>query len=188
MYPAGGHQAIFRGFARHGVAAGLLAAAQGSGYAATIPTMPTFTVGATVVSGCFVSGSPAATTNLVFGLLDFGVHPALTAGTQSVTAGAVGGSQAMLQCTPGTTVQVSVDAGLHANGTQRRLATGSGAFAAYAVFLSTAPTVPLLPGVPASLVLGSTATALPLRGTVTYPGPGSPAGVYADTVQVTVSW
>ena len=50
------------------------------------------------------------------------------------------------------------------------------------------PAAVLTPNISAGLTLGAAATALPLQGTVTFPGFGLPAGTYTDTVQVTLSW
>lgn len=156
--------------------------------AATIPTTATFTVGATVQNGCLVAGNPTQTTGLVFGLLAFGSWSALTTGSQTVVLGPSGGSQALLQCTAGTTVQLTLDGGLHALGAQRRLANGGGYFLPYTLSLTTSGNQPVLPNIPVGVALGTTAQALPLQGTVLMPGLGLGAGTYSDTVQVTVSW
>ncbi len=181
------HTRAWRGSRR---AAALVTAGLGLGVgaalqAATIPTTASFSVGATVQNGCFVNGSTSQTTGVNFGTLDFGAHPALTAGSFTVTAS--GASQALLYCTPNTTVQVTLNGGLHSLGNQRYLANGTGATLAYAIALGTSPTVPLLPGVAASLPLSSTAVAVPLVGSIAYTA-AAPSGVYTDTVQVTVSW
>ncbi|WPB56885.1 spore coat protein U domain-containing protein [Xylophilus sp. GOD-11R] len=156
--------------------------------AATIPTSPTFSVGATVQNGCLVVGNPGQTTGLVFGQIGFGAFSALSAGLQTAALGPSGGSQALLQCTAGTTVQLSIDGGLHAVGLQRRLANGNGFFVPYALTLTNIGNLPVLPNVPVGIALGATPQALPLQGTVLLPGLGLAAGIYTDTVQVTVSW
>lgn len=156
--------------------------------AATIPTTAVFSVGATVQNGCLVDGNPTQTTGLVFGLLAFGSWSALTTGSQTVVLGPAGGSQALLQCTAGTTVQLTLDGGLHALGTQRRLANGGGYFLPYTLSLTTSGNQPVLPNTPIGMAMGSTAQPLPLQGTVVMPGLGLWAGTYSDTVQVTISW
>ena len=156
--------------------------------AATVPTSPSFSVTASVARGCAVSGSTGQVSGIAFGSLDFGSHPALQAGTVQTTAGSSLGSQAKLVCTPGTAVQLSIDGGQHGQGTQRRMSNGGGKYVAYQLeLIQGAPTL-LAPNVPVGLVLGATPLALPLRGTATLPGATAAAGIYADTVQVTLSW
>jgi len=156
--------------------------------AATIPTGATFAVGATVQNGCLVAGSPGQTTGLVFGALNFGSFSALSAGIQSAALGPSGGSQALLQCTAGTSVQLTIDGGLHALSGQRRLSNGNGYYLPYSLVLSTLGNLPVTPGLPIGVNIGSTPQPLPLQGTVLLPGLGVAAGTYSDTVQVTVSW
>ncbi len=155
---------------------------------ASIPTTGSFAVNAAIVRGCVVAGGGGQTTGLDFGTLDFGTHSAVRVGTETRLAGSGSGGQARIQCTPGTTVQVTVDAGQHALGPQRRLSNNAGAFVPYSLQLAATPAAALLPNVPAGLALEATAAALPLQGTVSFPGFGLPAGAYSDTVQVTLSW
>ncbi len=156
--------------------------------AATIPTGARFSVGATVQNGCLVAGNPAQTAGLAFGQIGFGTWPALATGRQTAALGPAGGSQALLQCTAGTTVQLLLDAGQHALGSQRRLANGAGYFLPYDLTLASTGNQPVLPNVAVGLALGATPQALPLQGSVVLPGTGVAAGTYTDTVQVTVSW
>jgi len=155
---------------------------------AAIPTQATFAVNAAIVRGCMVAGAAGQVTGLGFGSIDFGTHSAVRTGTETRLAGSGAGGQALIQCTPGTAVQVAADAGQHAQGSQRRLSNNAGAFVPYALALAAGTTTALVPNVPASLTLGAVAAALPLQGTVTFPGFGLPSGVYTDTVQVTLSW
>lgn len=157
-------------------------------WAAAIPTTTSFAVNAAIVAGCMVSGNAAQVTGVAFGQVDFGTHSAVTPSVLWVMAGAGSGGQASIQCTPGTTVQVTVNSGLHALGAQRRMASGAGGYIPYALDLMAGLTLPLAPNVPASLALGATATPLPVRATVVMPGSGLAAGLYTDTVQVTLSW
>lgn len=156
--------------------------------AATIPTGATFAVGATVQNGCLVAGSPGQTTGLVFGALNFGSFSALSAGLQAAALGPAGGSQALLQCTAGTSVQLTIDGGLHALAGQRRLSNGNGFFLPYTLVLTTLGNLPVPANQPIGLALGSSPQPLPLSGTVLLPGLGAGAGIYSDTLQVTVSW
>ena len=151
-------------------------------------TTATFAVGATVQNGCLVAGNPGQTAGVVFGQVSFGTFSALAAGLQTSGLGPAGGSQALLQCTAGTNVQLTLDAGLHALGPQRRMANGSGYFLPYTLALTTLGNLPVVPNIPVSLSMGATAQPLPLQATVLLPGLGVAAGTYTDTVQVTVSW
>jgi spore coat protein U-like protein len=155
--------------------------------AATIPTTASFAVGATIASGCIVAGNPGQVTGLAFGQLSFGTYSAMATGSKSASLTSVA-NQALLQCTPGTAVQVTADAGLSAVGNQRRLAAGAGQYLPYSLFLTSNGSQPLTPGVAVGLTLGATATALPLTGTVILPGSGLAAGTYVDTVRVTLTW
>ncbi len=155
---------------------------------ATIPTTATLSVNATIVRGCLVSGATGQVTGVNFGTIDFGTHSAVRTGSETRLSGSGAGGQALIQCTPGTAVQVAADAGQNAQGSQRRLSNNAGAYVPYALALATAPATALVPNVPAGLTLGSSAAALLLQGTATFPGFGLPAGVYTDTVQVTLSW
>ena len=150
---------------------------------ATIPTKATFTVGATVQNGCLLSAAPTQTTGIVFGQISFSGMSALAVGTQTVALGA----SAQLQCTTGANVRLTLDAGQHALGLQRRLSNGT-AFVPYALSLTTAGNPPVLPGSEIGIAIGATPQGLPLQASILLPGTGLPAGLYTDTVQVTVEW
>lgn len=157
--------------------------------AATVPTSPTFSVTASVVQGCIVFGDSSRTSAIPFGAINFGTHPALGTGTVNAMASAsMGSTQAQLLCTPGTTVQVSVDGGQHLQGTQRRMSDGLGRFIAYSLALVKGTPAPLAPNASVGLTMDGTPTVLPIRGTVALPGTGTASGIYTDSVQVLVSW
>ena len=155
--------------------------------AVQVPTTATFTVGATIAPGCQVASNPAQVSGLQIGRLDFGLHSALRTGNVSMPL-ASSANQSLVQCTPGTTMQVTVDAGQNASGLQRRLHNGSGVYLPYMLMLTTGGGQPLVPGSPLGLALGASPTALPVMGMVTLPGTGAVAGTYTDTVRVTLSW
>lgn len=155
---------------------------------ASIPTTATVLVSASVVRGCVVSGAPQQTAGVSFGGVDFGTHPAVGAATSTAIAGGGMTLQARIECTPGTTAHVSTNAGLHAQGAQRRMSNNAGGYVPYSLALVSAATVPLAPNAVVDLPLGATATALPIIGTANLPGTGLTAGIYTDTVQVTLTW
>jgi spore coat protein U-like protein len=157
--------------------------------AAGAPTTDVLQVSARIESGCRIVGQWQAS-GVDFGDLDFATHPSLF--NQPLTAGSrISGSTLQLKCSGVVAVQISADAGMHAAGLQRRLASGS-QFVPYELFLDAAGTEPLLAGTPRSVPIsanGDTAVVdLALYGRIP-PAPGSyTPGVYEDRVQITVSW
>lgn len=170
---------------RNPLALAVLLAAHGVDSWAVLPTE--FSVTAIVVRGCAVSGNPSQVGGIEFGTVNFGSRAAVQAGSVSAMAGSSSG-QPLLQCTPGTQVNVTANAGLHPDGTQRRLFHPSGFYLPYSLWLVSTSTNLLTPNVPASLTMGSTAVSLPVMGMANLPGSGLPAGVYTDKVQITLSW
>jgi spore coat protein U-like protein len=142
------------------------------------------------MQGCVVSGNGAQVTGISFGSLNFGSHSAVQTGLVEVMAGGSLGMQAQVICTPGTSVQISVDGGLHLQGAQRRMANGAGQYIPYSLSLvrSGPPPTPIPPHSPVAITSDGTAIALPLRASATLPGAGAPAGLYSDQLQLVVSW
>lgn len=156
--------------------------------AATAPTSPSFAVNASVVSGCIVSGNSSQVTGVPFGSVNFGTHSAVSTGTVTAMASNDMGMQAKLVCTAGTAAQVSVNGGLNLQGAQRRLSNGAGQFIPYTLSLVAGTVTVLAPNVAVGITMGTTPTALPIRGNLVLPGSAAMAGTYVDTVQVTVTW
>ena len=156
--------------------------------AATAPTSPSFAVNASIVTGCIVSGNSSQVTGVPFGSVNFGTHSAVSTGAVSAMASNDLGMQAKLVCTAGTAAQVSVNGGLNLQGAQRRLSNGAGQFIPYTLSLVAGAVTALTPNVPVGITMGTTATALPIRGNLVLPGSSAMAGTYVDTVQVTVTW
>ncbi|WP_082604044.1 spore coat protein U domain-containing protein [Acidovorax sp. Root217] len=156
--------------------------------AATAPTSPSFAVNASVVSGCIVSGNSSQVTGVPFGSVNFGTHSAVSTGTVTAMASNDMGMQAQLVCTAGTAAQVSVNGGLNLQGAQRRLSNGAGQFIPYTLSLVAGTVTALAPNVAVGITMGTTPTALPIRGNLVLPGSAAMAGTYVDTVLVTVTW
>lgn len=156
--------------------------------AATVPTNPSFAVNATIVNGCIVSGNSSQVTGVPFGSVNFGTHSAVSTGSVAAMASNDMGMQAKLVCTAGTAAQVSVNGGLNLQGAQRRLSNGAGQFIPYTLSLVAGTVTALTPNVAVGITMGTTPTALPIRGNLVLPGSAAMAGIYADTVQVTVTW
>ncbi|CAB3961368.1 spore coat protein U domain-contain protein [Burkholderia aenigmatica] len=150
-----------------------------------VPTTRTFAVSAQIVSGCGVAGGGSGT-GLDFGTLDFGTYPAVAAGQAVATSG---GSALQIECSPGTTLKMSVDGGMHPTGgnTQRNLASAGNALIAYRLYADASRTTVLAVGQPVSIP-ASGVVSLPIYGALTLPGGATPPGTYTDTAQVTLSY
>ena len=139
----------------------------------------TLTVNASIVAGCVVT-----TTGGLYGTLSFGTYSALS--TAPVSVALAGG--VTLQCTPGVSVSMQVDGGLH-NVSGRHLKSGSGtAQIAYQLFQDAAHSQSL--GIAQSVNVpyaNANAITLPIYGYVLLPG-NQPAGTYSDTLLVQLSY
>jgi spore coat protein U-like protein len=142
-------------------------------------TSQSFQVSATVAAACLVMGGVSN-----YGNLDFGTQPALATNTVQVQLSA--GVQ--LQCTPGVTLNMSVDGGqYHSNGRHLQLDGGS-ARVAYQLFSDAAFSESL--GIGQSVAVAysdANNISLPIYGQVQLPG-DQPGGIYSDVLQVQLSW
>lgn len=154
--------------------------------ATQVPGSANFMVSATVSSGCWVVGNAAQTSGIGFGKLDFGSHPAIQAGNYDAAVG-LAGSPAQLQCTPGSTVTMTIDGGQNAQGSQRRMRFGSH-YLPYTLTTQPGGGSVVAPGVGVSVDASAGPTRVPVYGRATAPGSGLPAGQYTDTLQVVFSW
>ena len=142
-------------------------------------TNQTFQVSATITPGCLVVGGGSN-----YGSLTFGTYPALSTSSVSVPlSGSV-----TLQCTPGVTLNMSVDGGLH-NSSGRHLQLNSGsARVAYQLFRDAALSQSLGISQSVSVAYGNANNiTLPIYGRVQLPG-DQPGGTYSDVLQVQLSW
>jgi spore coat protein U-like protein len=144
-------------------------------------TTSTFQVSATVVAGCLVVGGVSN-----YGNLDFGSWSALS--TSSVTT-ALGGTTVTLQCTPGVSLSMSVDAGQNsASGTRNLKRSNGTARVAYQLFRDAGFSQSL--GINQSVAVtysDPSAIKLPVFARAQLPG-NLPAGSYTDVVQVVLSF
>jgi spore coat protein U-like protein len=154
----------------------LLFTGSGVAHAATTATVQ---VSASIVAGCVVTS-----TGGLYGTLNFGTYSALS--TAAVSVALAGG--VTLQCTPGVSVSMVVDGGLH-NASGRHLKVGSGtAQIAYQLFQDAAHSQNL--GIAQSVNVpytNASAIRLPIFGYVLLPG-NQPVGTYSDTLQVQLSY
>jgi spore coat protein U-like protein len=160
-----------------------------SSLAQAAPTTGVLHVSARIASGCRVVGQ-ALVQGVDFGELDFGSHPTLfkqpLSAQSQLSSGAV-----QLQCVGVTSAFVSIDAGMHASGNQRRLASGEH-YVPYELFLDGAHSQPVAIDTPRGVFIspnGELAVVdLSLHGRVASLLGGFPPGLFQDSVQVTVSW
>lgn len=164
---------------RHGCALLLLMCAGSAPLPLSAATSQNFQVSATVTAGCLVVGGVSS-----YGSLNFGNRSALATGTVQVALS--GGVQ--LQCTPGVTLNMSVDGGQYnSGGRHMQLNTGSNRVA-YQLFRDAAFSQTL--GVGQSVAVAysdANNISLPIYGQVQLPG-NQPAGTYSDVLQVQLSW
>ena len=165
--------------ARHACAALLLLCAASVPLPLAAVTSQSFQVSATVTAGCLVVGGVSN-----YGSLNFGSRSALATGPVQVAL--TGGVK--LQCTPGVTLNMSVDGGQYNNGgRQMQLTTGSNRVA-YQLFRDAAFSQAL--GIGQSVAVAysdANNISLPIYGQVQLPG-NQPGGTYSDVLQVQLSW
>lgn len=158
--------------------------------AAAVASAQSFGVSADVVLGCALPNSTQKT-GLDFGVLNFGTRSAVQAGVIGTSVVATGGGPMQVECTQGMTFQLSVDAGQHASGGQRRLQHASlpANLVSYALYTSSG----LTESIPVGSSVGVTVPAngqvtLPIYATATLPGQNLWPGIYSDSLQVVLSW
>lgn len=152
--------------------------------AGAITTAP-LKVSARIVAGCLINpvhaGNDASLGNL--GSLDFGRHPAYRTGHLSTPL--MPGSVA-LHCTPGTLPQISIDAGVNAQGGQRHLSDGS-SLLAYRLYTDAALQQEILSQPIAFTPAPDGRLRLSLYASAQLDG-HQPAGLYQDVLTVTLTW
>lgn len=153
----------------------------GSPRAWSLPTS-TFQVSASIVAGCVISGTNTG----VFGALNFGSQSGVSATT--VNASFVQSTSINLACTPGTTLSMSINQGSNFTTTRNLKLPGYSSTVPYTLFRDASRTtvIPVNQSVPLSYSNASNIT-LPIYGQLKLPGTAR-AGVYTDTLTVTLSW
>ncbi len=144
-----------------------------------------------LVDGCIVAGSSDPLNSVAFGAMDFGVAPTIFAANLQAQSRR-SGSLVQLQCSAGAVLNVLVGDGLNSAAGSRRLAAGAarvnyslrtqpgGGGSLYAVGGSA-------PGLAITVPAGGATFDLPIYGLIA-PQSGLTAGVYTDTVTVTLSF
>ena len=162
-----------------GVAASL---ACGLATVAMAATSSTFRVTAAIMPGCRLSG---ASSPLQWGVLDFGTLPMVSRDRLRTSLQTSPGLK--LMCTPGVSLQMSVNGGLNAHRGQRHLHNGTHDLA-YQLYDDAGLTRPIAIDQPVSLNYDRAEDVrLPLHAALLVSGV-VPAGVYQDVLTVTLSW
>lgn len=151
--------------------------------AAQAETRRDFQVSAAIVAGCAVALDAGGR----WGRIDLGTVAGTDTGAVEAEILAAAGAGLRLDCTPGVTARVTADAGEHGVGGARRLAHGSGATVPYELFADGSATPWRDGAIPVSFAAGVHRRTLPIRARAALTG-ALPAGRYADTVRVTLTW
>lgn len=126
-----------------------------------------------------------ATSTLDYGVLDFGSHGSLN--NLIYATSAEGAGTIRVTCVEGLSYSIELDAGLYADGEQRYMRSAPAQRVRYQLFSNPQLTDAWQPNVPLYLVGTGLAQQIPLYGRV--PEQATPlAGVYRDTISVTVKW
>ncbi len=151
--------------------------------AQALPTQ-TFQVTASVVAGCVVTGA----SNGVWGTLNFGQWSAID--TRPVSASFVASSALQLACTPGTTLNMAINGGSHFTTTRNLKIASNSERVAYRLYREANHNASSEIGVNQSVGISygdANHITLPIYGLLQLSGP-TRAGVYSDTLTVTLSW
>ncbi|MFH5068121.1 spore coat U domain-containing protein [Enterobacter cloacae complex sp. 2024EL-00215] len=147
-------------------------------------TSQSFKVSATIVPGCSVSTG----TGGLLGSLDFGTHNGVESApvsTSFVPSGALS-----IACTPGVSLSMTIDGGLHYASVRRMQRAGGTDVVGYRLYSSSSLAANSEIGVNQAIAVtytNSNNIALPLFGVALMTG-FSPAGTYSDQLTVTLSW
>ncbi|MFU9135444.1 spore coat U domain-containing protein [Erwinia tasmaniensis] len=149
----------------------------------SLPTQ-TFEVSASIVNGCVISGTNTG----VFGSLNFGTLPGV--GSRSASTSLAQNAALTLACTPGTTLNLSIDGGAHYSTTRNMQVANNTNLVGYTLYTSAnhtaASAIPVSQNVALAFSNANNIT-LPVYGLVQLSGVNR-AGTYSDTLTVTLSW
>ncbi|WP_213991304.1 spore coat U domain-containing protein [Sodalis sp. dw_96] len=154
-------------------------------YAGLVQALPSqsFQVSASVVAGCQIQGGGG-----VWGTLDFGVYSALD--TRQVGTGFVQNSALTIACTPGTTLNISIDGGSHYTTTRNLMLLNGTDRVAYRLYTSAvyspASEIPVNQSITVAFANAANIT-LPIYGQLQLDGTHQ-GGTYNDVLSVVLSW
>jgi spore coat protein U-like protein len=152
---------------------------------AAAETTKAFQVSADIVKGCIVSTNGAGQ----WGRIDLGTVSGVARGTvgADLLSGGVAGLQ--IDCTPDMTATLTADNGVRGAAGIRALGLNGTSVATipYQLFADGSATPWTTQSIALSFASGTTRRTLPIRGVATLSG-AMAAGVYSDTVRITLSW
>jgi spore coat protein U-like protein len=145
----------------------------------------------TIIAGCEVTNGAASLDNPVsdFGTLDFGQQGPIWNAPVKASLSADGSGKLNVACNPAVTgFTVTIDGGTHGDGTTRRLSNGSRTIP-YQLFLDASGSQSYSIGQQHNFAVTSAAKVpIPVFGSVVANTRALPAGVYTDTLTVTLDW
>lgn len=146
-----------------------------------LPTS-TFQVSASVVTGCIISDTNTG----LFGTLDFGTQSGIS--TRSISSSLLQNAAITLACTPGTALSMSINGGSNYTTTRNLKHTSDTNTVPYSLYANASHTteIPVNSAVALSYSNANNIT-LPIYGLLQLSGP-TRAGLYTDTLTVTLSW
>lgn len=146
-------------------------------------TVRSFALSAVVANGCAVTNAAGS-----WGKIDFGSVAGLKTATVDADLVSAGGTGLKIECTPGTSINLTADNGNNASSGQRRLAqTGVSTAVPYALYANGSGTPWTTQSIPLAFPAGNTTQLLPIKGRASLPG-SLQAGPYTDTVRITLAW
>ncbi|WP_028682797.1 Csu type fimbrial protein [Pseudomonas chlororaphis] len=146
----------------------------------------------TIIAGCEVTNGATSTPESPlsdFGLLDFGQHGPTWANPLNASLSGAGNGHLEVACNPSVTgFTVTIDGGLNGDGSTRRLSNGRQTIA-YRLFLDASGSDSYNIGQQHNFAVTSGAQVpIPVFGSVVANTRALPAGVYTDTLTVTLDW
>lgn len=143
-----------------------------------------FEVTARLLPGCLVATDAGGR----WGTIELGSVAGVPGSVGDATLISTAGAGLSIECTPGTTVNVTADTGDHPAAGERRLQRSGGADTiGYRLFADGAATPWAGAALPLSFAGGAGARLLPVRARAVLTA-AAPAGRYTDTVRITLSW
>lgn len=142
----------------------------------------------TLTSACEVNGS-TATSGVDFGTIDFGSHTTLFSEATSTLDPGGGGSGISIQCSPGSDASLTIVGGLNdasVAGSGRAMKNGS-LYVPYDIYSDASFATLLANGNSIAVTADGTIQTIPIYGKALGNG-GLTAGLYSDTISVTLSF
>lgn len=142
----------------------------------------------TIGSGCVVTGGSNSGSVNDFGTLDFGTHPSLVDAIIGQSA-AAGGGNIQITCTAGVPYYITLNQGVNATGIQRNMTNGTTPIM-YNLYQDNLHLNSWVPNIsyPSPNPTGAATNFIVYGQVPSVTGTQPAAGIYNDTVTVTVSW